>query len=110
MPRSVPTLVTAALLMAAVHHKVHGFQTGRLCQGVGSPRTTTLPPTTMYDISSSSSLYRRKHTWLAVSDKDDDVDNFDGQGFANYLAPYALALLASIGVTALFVKFVLLDY
>lgn len=36
--------------------------------------------------------------------------NFDGKGFAGYLAPYALALFASIGVTWAFVKFVLLDY
>ena len=39
-----------------------------------------------------------------------DVDNFDAKGFGNYLGPYALALLASVGVTFAFVKFVLLDY
>ena len=37
-------------------------------------------------------------------------DKFDGKGFAGYLAPYAVALLGSIAVTAAFVKFVLLDY
>mmetsp|Transcript_23130 Transcript_23130/g.37520 ORF Transcript_23130/g.37520 Transcript_23130/m.37520 type:complete len:117 (-) Transcript_23130:86-436(-) len=37
-------------------------------------------------------------------------DNFDGKGFAGYLAPYAVALLGSIAVTAAFVKFVLMDY
>ena len=37
-------------------------------------------------------------------------DNFDGKGFAGYLAPYAVALIGSIAVTAAFVKFVLLDY
>ena len=37
-------------------------------------------------------------------------ENFDGKGFANYLAPYALTLLVSIAATALFVKFVLMDY
>lgn len=36
--------------------------------------------------------------------------NFDGEGFAGYLAPYALAMVASIAVTAAFVKFILLDY
>ena len=45
---------------------------------------------------------------------DEDVaevqDNFDGKGFAGYLAPYAVALIGSIAVTAAFVKFVLLDY
>ena len=41
---------------------------------------------------------------------DDDVDNFDAKGFGSYLAPYALALFASMGVTYAFVKFVLLDY
>ena len=36
--------------------------------------------------------------------------NFDGKGFAGYLAPYLAAFVASIAVTAAFVKFVLLDY
>ena len=31
-------------------------------------------------------------------------------GLATYLGPYALAFILSIGVTAAFVKFVLLDY
>ena len=41
---------------------------------------------------------------------DNDVGNFDAKGFGSYLAPYALALFASVGVTYAFVKFVLLDY
>ena len=44
------------------------------------------------------------------NDNGDDVGNFDAKGFGSYLAPYALALLASVGVTYAFVKFVLLDY
>jgi hypothetical protein len=50
------------------------------------------------------------------NDEDDESvpmkisDSFDGAGFANYLAPYALALLASVLVTLAFFKFVLLDY
>ena len=56
---------------------------------------------------SSSELFRS----LESNDGDgSDVDNFDADGFGNYLAPYALALLASMGVTFAFVKFVLLDY
>ncbi len=42
--------------------------------------------------------------------EDGAVEAFDGQGFAGYLAPYALALVGSLIVTALFVKFVLLDF
>ena len=38
------------------------------------------------------------------------VDNFDGEGFANYLLPYALALIGSLAATAVIFKFVLLDY
>ncbi len=38
------------------------------------------------------------------------VDNFDGEGFANYLLPYALALIGSLVATAAIFKFVLLDY
>lgn len=37
-------------------------------------------------------------------------DNFDGEGFANYLLPYALALIGSVLATAAMFKFVLLDY
>lgn len=44
------------------------------------------------------------------AESDLEKSNFDGEGFAGYLAPYALALVASIAVTAAFVKFVLLDY
>lgn len=36
--------------------------------------------------------------------------NFDGKGFANYLLPYALALVGSLVATAAMFKFVLLDY
>ena len=49
-----------------------------------------------------------------INSKEEDAirekDKFDGKGFAGYLAPYAVALLGSIAVTAAFVKFVLLDY
>ena len=56
---------------------------------------------------SSSELFQS----LEPNDGDGtDVDNFDANGFGNYLAPYALAVLASVGVTFAFVKFVLLDY
>jgi len=44
------------------------------------------------------------------NDTPDTGDNFDGKGFAGYLAPYIGALFVSIAVTATFVKFVLLDY
>lgn len=43
-------------------------------------------------------------------DNDNEIDNFDAKGFGSYLAPYALALFASVGVTYAFVKFVLLGY
>jgi hypothetical protein len=65
--------------------------------------------------------HSRRPFRLHISENDDDakVENdasvspkgdFDGAGFVNYLAPYALALLGSIAVTAAFLKFVLLDY
>jgi hypothetical protein len=63
---------------------------------------------------------RRPIFRLRISENEDDAKendesvslkgDFDGTGFANYLAPYALALVASIAVTAAFLKFVLLDY
>ena len=42
--------------------------------------------------------------------ENEPVDNFDGEGFANYLLPYALALIGSVAATAAIFKFVLLDY
>jgi len=38
------------------------------------------------------------------------TDNFDGEGFAKYLLPYAVALIGSVLATAAMFKFVLLDY
>eukprot|EP00984_Skeletonema_dohrnii_P008752 scaffold3267_cov130-Skeletonema_dohrnii-CCMP3373.AAC.4 len=40
----------------------------------------------------------------------EESDNFDAAGFGNYLAPYLIAFVASIGITGAFVKFVLMDY
>lgn len=64
--------------------------------------------------------HARRPFRLHISENDDDIKesdesalpkgDFDGAGFANYLAPYALALFGSIAVTAAFLKFVLLDY
>lgn len=52
-----------------------------------------------------------------VSDRKNDNEEIDAVeqmddlgGFANYLAPYALALLGSLAVTAAFFRFILLDY
>ena len=63
--------------------------------------------------SSSSSSHRKTLLSLVPEDDNDDAnvtDNFDASGFGGYLAPYALALVASVAVTGAFVKFVLLDY
>jgi hypothetical protein len=45
-----------------------------------------------------------------VENKSEETKGFNGEGFAAYIAPYALALVASIAITAVFFKFVLLDY
>ncbi|VEU44821.1 unnamed protein product [Pseudo-nitzschia multistriata] len=37
-------------------------------------------------------------------------DGFDGEGFAKYLLPYAVALVGSVLATAALFRFVLLDY
>mmetsp|Transcript_1796 Transcript_1796/g.2472 ORF Transcript_1796/g.2472 Transcript_1796/m.2472 type:complete len:105 (+) Transcript_1796:91-405(+) len=44
------------------------------------------------------------------SPSDISSSGFDGQGFAGYLAPYAIALIGSVLVTALAFKFFFLDY
>lgn len=37
-------------------------------------------------------------------------EKFDAMGFASYLAPYALAVVVSLAVTAAFIKLVLMSY
>jgi hypothetical protein len=58
--------------------------------------------------------FKTAYKQLAAGQNNDNEletkDNFDAKGLANYLGPYALALLVSLGVTAAFVKFVLMDY
>ena len=72
-------------------------------------RNTVLP-------SRSDAIGSKYLVSLSSSPNDDNddgegvVDSFDGKGFAGYLAPYALALVASVGVTLAFVNFVLLNY
>jgi hypothetical protein len=39
-----------------------------------------------------------------------ESEKFDALGFASYLAPYAMAFVASLVVTAAFVKLVLMSY
>lgn len=74
----------------------------------------------------SSSWGRQRHVLQLSGDNDnpdadntlynekdpssDDPSGFDGEGFAGYLAPYAVALLGSIAVTFAVFKFFLLDY
>jgi len=57
---------------------------------------------------------RSSHLTTRLSGGDDHIpeekDAFDANGFAGYLAPYALAFLVTVAATFAFVKFVLLDY
>lgn len=64
-----------------------------------------IPLVALYESSNGDDGDKNDNNQAAAAD-----DSFDGRGFANYLAPYALTLVASIVVTGLFVKFVLLDY
>mmetsp|Transcript_13299 Transcript_13299/g.28114 ORF Transcript_13299/g.28114 Transcript_13299/m.28114 type:complete len:134 (-) Transcript_13299:406-807(-) len=78
--------------------------------------------TTIPTFASSKKYNQKTHrSRLFASDLDDNNErsgmefleennNFDGDGFANYLGPYAVAFVASIAVTAAFFKFILLDY
>jgi len=69
---------------------------------------------TVVTTTTTTTLYGKKEADVDDdddNDKDDLVmDSFDAQGFGGYLAPYALAVVASVVVTAAFFKFVLLDY
>ena len=88
----------------------HDVPRGRLAttqRSIVADRHLKIARSTISSTSRSSEIFQS----LEPNDGDDtDVDNFDANGFGNYLAPYALALLASMGVTFAFVKFVLLDY
>jgi hypothetical protein len=55
-------------------------------------------------------LYNDKNNDGNGQDEVQQQNNFDGKGFAGYLAPYAIAAVASVAVTAAFLKFVLMDY
>lgn len=70
-----------------------------------------------YSIVAKEQQHRSMDQLMAGLDDDNNQrleNNSDVQdnlkGLANYLGPYALAFVLSIGVTAAFVKFVLLDY
>lgn len=73
---------------------------------------------TIASLSPSRQQIQRRATILHNQQDDDGLQEsadeakggLDAQGFAGYLAPYALAVIASIGVTVAFVKFVMLDY
>lgn len=95
------------------------------CKGVDSFQSQSFLPNSFvakkYAFKPQSKcIHSRRPFHLHISENDDaneEIDesvspkgDFDGAGFANYLAPYALTLVASIAVTAAFLKFVLLDY
>jgi hypothetical protein len=74
------------------------------------PRKQTRHYPSVYHLPTHSTTLRRRTCLLERKDDEVNGDNFDGQGFANYLAPYIITAIASIVVTGLFVKFVLMDY
>ena len=126
MARSSCRLTIFLLFVLAVAKQVGALQPSRrwmLTQCCGNQRIATLLVGGKSHIATSAtsrSSFQRVAPLFESKNNDDDGDkmmqesssssSFDGRGFANYLAPYALALVGSIAVTALFVKFVLLDY
>jgi hypothetical protein len=100
-------------------HHVPRMKTSRL--RVSSPKRdmligakrVTLAASKISMLSTSTQLSARMSDEDEISSVqvDDEIDDkMDLAGFGGYLAPYALALIASIGVTVAFFKFVLLDY
>lgn len=99
--------------MALAWTHIEGFSPHQLQRGQNLAQTTyhehLLPKT--YTSSAVAPLPAKLDENNGQIDATDDAqDNFDGKGFANYLGPYAIALVASIAVTAGFVKYVLMDY
>lgn len=79
----------------------------------------TLAASRISKLSSSTQLFAHYDTdgdndGVDISDENETVeepeDQMDLAGFVGYLAPYALALIISIGATVAFFKFVLMDY
>ena len=71
------------------------------------------PSTTISHQRMTTYIYNNVSVSIRAQQGDEDdtsADNFDGKGFANYLLPYAIALIGSIAATAAVFKFVLLDY
>lgn len=119
------SLAVAVLFVLAAVDNVCGFQsrltTSSQIKWSGKiqplPRKSFLGGVAKRSTASTTTTTTTRSKWIVLSESNNDdktmekeaqESSFDGQGFANYLAPYALALVASIGVTALFVKFVLL--
>mmetsp|Transcript_1516 Transcript_1516/g.3871 ORF Transcript_1516/g.3871 Transcript_1516/m.3871 type:complete len:107 (+) Transcript_1516:247-567(+) len=106
MPNILSLLPSICLILLASSTFVGGFSShqfqGSQTKHLMSRKYRTLvPPTSQLQMLDESN---------DEVEKTDDGDNFDGKGFANYLGPYAIALVGSIAVTAAFVKFVLMDY
>ena len=105
--------ITAAVILSSYFLKFVGSFTTTRCfapQGliVTDRRWLSRPSRKQYPTG-----FWFKGTVAAANNENDSPetgDNFDGKGFAGYLAPYIGALFVSIAVTATFVKFVLLDY
>lgn len=72
------------------------------------------PPTNIFQQNNS----HRRNEFMPLKSSENPDPDFEEEksigkelgGLATYLGPYALAFILSIGVTAAFVKFVLLDY
>ncbi len=96
------------------------FSTIMLCAGASCINAFLSPPTQHLQLAANRHTTPNFNTLPAqMNDNDDqkrvsvapeDSDNFDAAGFGNYLAPYLLAFVASVGITGAFVKFVLMDY
>ena len=89
----------------------HAFQVIHTTHG-SPPTKSLLSHDGHRNFSRWSSRLRERENELEtmVSTSDEELDNFDGAGFAGYLAPYALALLASIAVTFGFMSWLLQGY
>jgi hypothetical protein len=61
-----------------------------------------------YDHSNGCAI--QEPTTHSIESNSSAPEKFDTLGFASYLAPYALAAVVSLAVTAAFIKLVLMSY
>lgn len=100
----IAVIASASLRASSAFAPIHPCAVSRASKVAGTrPTFLTLAPNEDDDLAAPMEKSQLQSNELGEG-------GLDAGGFAGYLAPYALAAVASIGVTYAFVTFVLMDY